>query len=270
MQPKWPFSTSRFSGHAAIPADGWDAAAAAGVRNAYRQRFHRTLETVVRHMPPPARVIDIAGGAGNFSLALAELGYDVVWNDLRREFIDDIQRKDATGRVTCRPGNALDLTFAPSERFDVVLATEVIEHVAHPDRFLLHLASLLRPGGLIVLTTPCGNYFRNGLPRFSDCADPSVFEPVQFKPDSDGHIFLLYLDEIESLAHRAGMRVMRLETLNNPLTNGHVLLGHVLPVVPPRLVEMLERASNALPQWIGARFHTTALAVLGPKAPDEA
>ncbi len=262
MPPNWPFSTSRFSGHAAIPADGWDAAAAAGVRNAYRQRFHRTLETVLHHAPPPGRVIDIAGGAGNFSLALAELGYDVVWNDLRSEFIDDIRRKDSTGRIACRPGNALDLDFAPTEHFDVVVATEVIEHVAHPDRFLLHLASLLLPGGRIVLTTPCGNYFRNTLPRFSDCADPSIYEAAQFKPDSDGHIFLLYLDEIHRLARETGLRVVSLETFNNPLTSGHIGLGQVLPAVPPRIVELVERATNRLPLRIAARLHTTMLAVL--------
>jgi 2-polyprenyl-6-hydroxyphenyl methylase/3-demethylubiquinone-9 3-methyltransferase len=84
--------------------------------------------------------------------------------------------------------------------FDGVLLCEVIEHVAHPDQFMTHVSRLLKPGGIAVMTTPNGLYFKNDLPRFLDCPDPSVFESVQFKPNSDGHILLLWPDEVRRLA----------------------------------------------------------------------
>jgi hypothetical protein len=56
-----------------------------------------------------------------------------------------------------------------AERFDAVLATEVIEHVAHPDEFLRQLA-----GGVLIVTTPNGAYFRNKLPRFSGSRTPLI------------------------------------------------------------------------------------------------
>ena len=39
------------------------------------------------------------------------------------------------------------------ERFDVVLAMEVIEHVVDPDLFVARCAEMVRPGGLMILST---------------------------------------------------------------------------------------------------------------------
>ena len=125
--------------------------------------------------------------------------------------------------------------------------TEVIEHVAHPDDFLAKTAALVKPGGVIVMTTPNGAYFRNRLPRFSDCVDPSVYESGQFKPDSDGHIFLLHPDEVHALAGRAGLVVDELVLFTNPLTNGHLKTAAALKVLPRTLIASLERAALRLP-----------------------
>jgi len=42
---------------------------------------------------------------------------------------------------------------APSPSFDVVLALEIIEHVAKPELFYYALAALVKPGGLLILST---------------------------------------------------------------------------------------------------------------------
>jgi 2-polyprenyl-6-hydroxyphenyl methylase/3-demethylubiquinone-9 3-methyltransferase len=205
----------------------------------------------------------VAAAQGNFSLELAERGYEVTWNDLRDELAGYVQLKHERGRVDYAPGNVFDLTFG--QPFDAVLLTEIIEHVAHPDRLLAHAAALLRAGGHIVLTTPNGAYFRNRLPKFSTCANPSAFESVEFAPDADGHIFLLHPGEMEPLARKAGLRVRELRLFSTFLTSGSLGTEPLLRILPRPVVEGLETASLRLPSAVGARLHT-AMAVLLRKA----
>lgn len=42
---------------------------------------------------------------------------------------------------------------APDNSFDLVLSTQVLEHVEHPENYLKECLRLLRPGGKLVLTT---------------------------------------------------------------------------------------------------------------------
>jgi 2-polyprenyl-6-hydroxyphenyl methylase/3-demethylubiquinone-9 3-methyltransferase len=219
---------------------------------AYDNRRRHTIGLLTDVLAPDARILDIGAAQGNFSLQLAEMGFEVTWNDLRGELAEYVRQKHEHGTLHFAPGNAFELRFP--KPFDALLITEIIEHVAHPDEFLVSAAKLLRPGGYIVLTTPNGAYFRNKLPRFSDCPDPSVYESVQFKPDSDGHIFLLHTDEVRRLACKAGLRVERLELLTNSLTNGHLKLGYALKLLPGAAVEGIESLTRRLPRSLAERL----------------
>ena len=223
-----------------------------GYAYAYDNRRRKTLQLVSEVLSPPARILDVAAAQGNFSLALAEMGYDVTWNDLRAELADYVRQKHDRGVIDFAAGNAFELNFpAP---FDALLITEIIEHVAHPDEFLAKAAGLVRPGGYIIMTTPNGKYFRNPLPKFSTCADPSIYEAIQFKPNSDGHIFLLHPEEVPTLASAAGLEIDRCELFTNPLTNGHMKLEGLLRMVSPGFVQTIERLTQHLPRFVGQRI----------------
>ena len=231
-----------------------------GYAYAYANRRRQTLRLIREVVPTGARVLDIAAAQGNFSIALAEMGYRVTWNDLRAELADYVRQKHERGEISFAPGNAYELKFETP--FDAVVITEVIEHVAHPDDFLSKAARLVRPGGYVVMTTPNGAYFRNRLPKFSECANPSRYEALQFKPNADGHIFLLHPDEIESLAASAALRVDTLVLFTNPITSGHMKTELLLRAMPKRLVDWLESVTvSLLPRFferffvqIGVRF----------------
>ena len=219
---------------------------------AYDNRRRHTIDLLTEVLPPTSRILDIGAAQGNFSLQLAEMGFEVTWNDLRGELADYVRLKHERGTLHFAVGNAFDLQFP--EPFDAVLITEIIEHVAHPDNFLAKTAELLRPGGYIVMTTPNGGYFRNTLPRFSDCPDASVYEAVQFRPDADGHVFLLHTDEVHRFAEQSGLRVDKLKLFTNSLTNGHVKLNFALKLLPRSFVEHLEVLTERLPASITGRL----------------
>ena len=222
---------------------------------AYANRRAHTLRLVREAgLRDGATILDVAAAQGNFSLWLAELGYDVTWNDLRQELAGYVRLKYETGQLQFAPGNAFELDFPG--RFDMVLATEVLEHVAHPDQFLRQLRGLVRPGGCIVVTTPNGGYFRSGLPTFSEIEDFAALEAQQFKPDADGHLFLLRAQELRDLARTAGLLVEELVIFGNSLTSGHIKLERLLRVLPRELVETLERASQRLPTPLAQKLFT--------------
>lgn len=220
-----------------------------GYSYAYANRRLQTLELVKRVARPGARILDVAAAQGNFTLTLAELGYEVTWNDLRRELIGYVKEKYEYGNVHYAPGNVFGLVC---DDFDVVLLTEIIEHVAHPDQFLHKISQMVKPGGHIVMTTPNGSYFRNRLPRFSKCGDPAQFEAVQFKPDANGHIFFVHADEVEALARAARLSVVVCRPHTNLVTNGYLKTRLLLQLIPRPLVFQIERFTASLPepwQW---------------------
>lgn len=242
-QPDWPESWK--DSHFYDQSEIYGEISHHGYAYAYENRRRETLRLLTEVLSPGARVLDVAAAQGNFSLALAELGFDVTWNDLRAELAEYVRLKHERGKIEYAAGNAFELAF-PS-LFDAVLITEIIEHVAHPDDFLAKAAALVRPGGYIVMTTPNGGYFKNRLPKFSECVDPGVFELTQFKPNADGHIFLLHPDEIGPLAQRAGLTVEKITLFTNPLTAGHVKTELLLKILPRSLVETAESISRAMP-----------------------
>ena len=227
----------------------------------YRARREATLAALERHVTRPARILDLAAASGNFTIAAARAGYDVVWNDLRAEMADYVRLKARDLPIEYVAGNIFELGEVHRGAYDGVLALEVIEHVAHPDRFLAQIASLLRPGGHLIVSTPNGRYLLNDLPRFSDHPDPSVFESVQFKPNSDGHIFLLHEDEMRRFGEENGLEVVEHALFANPLTCGHLKLRHALAVLPTAMVRGLEAVSRRTPALLRDRILTGTLFV---------
>ena len=100
------------------------------------------------------RILDIGCGGGILSEPLARLGADMVGADPAEANIAAAKRHAAQGSVTVdyRATTAEALSDA-GERFDVVLAMEVVEHVADVGLFVRRCAEMVKPGGLMIAAT---------------------------------------------------------------------------------------------------------------------
>lgn len=218
------------------------------------------LEAAALH---PKSVLEVAAGDGALSACLASKGCQVAANDLRRDALENAtctfkNRED----IKLLPGNLFDLDPAETGLFDLVVACEIVEHVAHTVDFLVQLKKFLAPGGRILITTPNGSYFRNQLPTHSAITDFTALESEQFKPDADGHLFLITPTEMTNLAHKAGLAVERMTLWGTPFLTGHIRLSSLASKPVCRASYRLEWLSQKLPLAIREKACFSLFAVL--------
>ena len=110
-------------------------------------RYHHAAA----ELQPGWRVMDIACGTGAGGVILRERGCDVVSVDLSWEACATTAH--ALGADGVVQGSGLGLPFRDGA-FDAVVSFETIEHLPDPPLFLEELARVLRPGGVLHLSTP--------------------------------------------------------------------------------------------------------------------
>ena len=100
------------------------------------------------------RILDVGCGGGLISEPLARLGAVVTGIDAADANIAVARAhaRDALLDIDYRQASAEELS-AVGERFDAVLALEIVEHVADLDAFLAAAAALVRPGGAFIAST---------------------------------------------------------------------------------------------------------------------
>ena len=124
---------------------------------AKRFRFVRDAITTEYQGRPPGsvRVLDVGCGNGSLiAIPLARCGFDVTGVDLHRPSIEHAERLAfAMPNARFLEATVTDLVAAP---FDVVILSEVLEHVSDPEALLLESLRHLKPQGIVVVTVPNG------------------------------------------------------------------------------------------------------------------
>lgn len=122
------------------------------VRDRACQRFGRAPRRPVPLVG--LRILDVGCGGGLLAEPLARLGGAVTGIDPLAANID-AARWHAEQAGVAVEYRAIGLASMAAEglRFDLAIASEVVEHVAEVPEFLGALATVVRPGGLVVLST---------------------------------------------------------------------------------------------------------------------
>lgn len=129
------------------PAKELEALAGKDAENARQKTSKRRLATVRRHLTPHARLLEVGVRDGSFGCAAAS-EFDYVG-------IDEVPASVRNARASGLEVYAATLSnFVNTGRcFDAVVLYHVFENMADPHDALARIKDLLRPGGVLFLTT---------------------------------------------------------------------------------------------------------------------
>lgn len=108
---------------------------------------------ILRFIEGAPKVVDFGCGPGNLARFLAQRGCSVVGVEINPEAAG-LAREYCADVLVADLENTSPLKLFPTERFDVVIFADILEHLRKPERLLSESARILRPGGFVIASIP--------------------------------------------------------------------------------------------------------------------
>ena len=235
----------------------------------YRNRLDKILKTMSDFVPVGGQILDIGCAQATAALMLAERGFRVTAVDANQESLDYAQLRHESGDINFVCMDAMKLSLKGP--FDAILLGEVIEHVPRPGTLLRECVEMLRPNGIIVVTTPNGRSLHNWrLPPYDESMEveeradvPSgigVGDGALAKLEPNPlHLFCFRRRQLSEVAVKCGLTLEHSELLNSYVVNP-IQLHKILPL---KITKWLNQICSQIP--VLADFTTMALFVVGKK-----
>lgn len=120
------------------------------------QRGQWLIETLKRFKQLKGkRVLDVGSGCGGISIAFVKNGLETVNFDTARKYTIVSQRWAEENGVKLNQmlASGEEMPFK-DESFDVIICSDVIEHLERPEKLVKEISRILQKGGMLYLTCP--------------------------------------------------------------------------------------------------------------------
>jgi len=172
-----------------------------GIQEMAAYRLHADVFKMLEpYLKKEMHVIDFGCGQGAFSQRLVDAGMIVDACDINTEQI----KANVNKKITLDLNKDIDLNLFP-EKYDVLIAMEILEHLHNPWKYLGDCLRLLKDDGIILLSTPNISNFVSRL-RFLMRGSLIAFEKADLV---HGHITPLSFIQIENLCDHFGLEIVK-------------------------------------------------------------
>lgn len=158
------------------------------------------------------KILDLGCGVGRVSILAGLNGFQVLGIDIEKKAIDianeESLRLGLGSHCKFRHGDVLETEHLKNKKFDVLICSEVIEHVKNPERIIRITHNVLKKDGLLILTTP---------------HDPKQWTVIDKYAE---HVKRFRIVEIKNLL--SDFRILKLYTIGFPFMRSIVALYNIL------------------------------------------
>ena len=176
-------------------------------------KFKNQADILARYLPlQNAKVLDIGCGGGLFLALLKQKGAQVIGIELS----DSRAQYAATKHGLPIDKHPIENDFwqkGYAGYFDAVTLWDVIEHVNYPEQTLRSAANVLKPGGLLLIDTPCRDSYYHQVGeltyRLSGGKFPT-FLNAMYSSHLFGHKQIFATQEMKDLFTSVGLKVIEL------------------------------------------------------------
>lgn len=158
------------------------------------------FKSILPFLSKESLILDFGCGEGAFSQRLKDNGFQVHSSDIDKE-----QFKATVDKYIHLDLNKEQISDNFDIKYDVIIAMEIIEHLENPWKFIRDIKSLLKPNGLLILSTPNISNFSSRI-RF---LQKGTFQGFEANDLSYGHITTITPFHLENIFNTVKFEIVK-------------------------------------------------------------